>query len=325
MKTLKWGILGPGRIAEKVAEAILQSENGELYAIGSRSLDKAADFAKRFGASKSYDSYEELCADDKLDIIYIATPHSFHCEHSMIAMKHGKHVLCEKPFALDADEASQMMNCAKKNNVFLMEAMWSRFLPGMKKVKELLASNAIGTIKTFTANFCFSSSPEQKPRLFEPSLGGGALLDVGIYPVTLACSFFGFPLKSSARADLTDKGVDATSYYNLEFVNGVKAEMFSSIVQEGDSKAVITGEEGQIIIHANCWTLQSITLKNGKETSFHTPYEGSDYRLQIEEVNQCIEHGLKESSVNSFQWTQGMMQVMDDLREKMGVDYKTKM
>ena len=323
MKKLKWGILGPGRIAEKLAVAIQQSEGAELYAVGSRSLDKAANFAKRFGASQSYSSYEELCSDDKLDVIYIATPHSFHCEHSMLAMKHGRNVLCEKPFALDAGEAQKMIQCAKDNNVFLMEAMWSRLLPGMKKVQELLAANAIGPIKKMSADFCFTSSPEDKPRLFEQALGGGALLDVGIYPLTLACSFFGFPKSIEAEADLTDKGVDATSAYFLNFANGAKAELYSSVVKESPGQAIIEGEEGTLTIHAKAWTLQKITLKNGVEKTFDTSYEGSDYLLQVEEVNQCLTQGLKESSVNSFEWTMNMMKLMDDLRDKMGVNYKT--
>ncbi|MDD7986368.1 Gfo/Idh/MocA family oxidoreductase [Lentisphaera marina] len=324
MKKFKWGILGPGRIAEKLAEAIQQSDNGEVYAIGSRSLDKAANFAKRFGASKSYTSYEELCADDKLDIIYIATPHSFHCEHSLLAMKHGRNVLCEKPFALDAEEATKMITCAKENNVFLMEAMWSRLLPGMKKVKNLLEQNAIGSVKKMTADFCFTSSPQEKARLFEPSLGGGALLDVGIYPLTLACSFFGFPIKFEAKADLTDKGVDATSHYYLEFANGAKAELYSSMVQESKGEAIIEGEEGRIIIHPKAWTLKEVTLENGKVETFDTSYEGSDYLLQVEEVHKCLNKGMKESSINSFEWTLSMMHLMDDLREKMAVNYKLK-
>ena len=237
-------------------------------------------------------------------------------------MSHGRNVLCEKPFALDAQEAQEMIDCARENNVFLMEAMWSRLLPGMKKVQELLAENAIGPVKNFTSDFCFTSSPEEKPRLFEPSLGGGALLDVGIYPLTLACSFFGFPTKFDAQADLTDKGVDATSHYMLEFANGAKATMFSSIVKESPGEAIIEGEEGTIIIHSKSWTLQQITLKNGKEETFDTSYEGSDYLLQVEEVNKCLREGLKESSINSFEWTMNMMKLMDDLREKMGVVYK---
>ena len=322
MKTIKWGILGPGRIAEKLALAIEQSENGQLYAVGSRSAEKSADFAKRFKASKSYSSYEELCKDDKLDVIYIATPHSFHKEHSILAMNHGRNVLCEKPFALDAEDAQEMIDCARENNVFLMEAMWSRLLPGMLKVKELLSKNAIGPIKNFTADFCFSSSPEEKPRLFEPALGGGALLDVGIYPLTLACSFFGFPDSYSAHAELTEKGVDASSYYQLEFTKGIKAQLYSSVVKESPGEAIIEGEEGRIIIHSKAWTLKKITLKNGVEKTFDTSYIGSDYLLQVEEVNKCLELGLKESPVNSFDWTMKMMQLMDDLREKMGVIYK---
>lgn len=324
MKKYKWGVLGPGKIAEKLAEAIQQSHNGELYAVGSRSLSKAKDFAQRFGVTESYGSYEELCADDKLDIIYIATPHSFHCEHSMLAMNMGRNVLCEKPFALDVEEAKKMISCAKENNVFLMEAMWSRLLPGMKKVKDLLAQNAIGPVKKMSADFCFTSSPEDKPRLFEPALGGGALLDVGIYPLTLACSFFGFPIKFDAKAELTEKGVDATSHYSLTFTNGAKAELFSSVVQDSPGEARIEGEEGTIIIHSKAWKLKGITVKNGKEESFDTSYPGSDYLLQVEEVHKCLTNEMNESSVNSFEWTQKMMQLMDDLRAKMGVNYKLK-
>ena len=324
MKTIKWGILGPGRIAEKLAEAIQQSENGELYAIGSRSAEKSADFAKRFGASQSYSSYEELCKDDKLDIIYIATPHSFHCEHSKLAMKYGRNVLCEKPFALDAKEAQEMIDCAKENGVFLMEAMWSRLLPGMTKVKELLASHAIGQIKSMSGNFCFKSSPEAKPRLFDPKLGGGALLDVGIYPLTLACSFFGFPVNFNAKADLTEQGVDATSHYSLEFANGAKAELMSSVVQESEGEFVIIGSQGEIIIHPKSWKLQSITLKNyDGEKTFDTAYEGSDYLLQVEEVQNCLNAGKVESEVNTFAWTYQMMELMDSLRAKMGVKYNS--
>ena len=322
MRKYKWGVLGAGRIAARQAMAIHQSQSGELYAVGSRSLSKSKAFAKEHGAELAFSSYEELCACEEIDIIYVATPHSFHCEHSLLAMNNAKHVLCEKPFAMDAGEARRMIDCAKENQVFLMEAMWSRLLPGMKKVKELLAGNAIGRIKSFSANFCFKSTPAENPRLFEPSLGGGALLDVGIYPLTLACSFFGFPESFEAKADLTEKGVDTTSYYKLNFANGIKAELMSSVVEEREGEAIITGEQGQIILHASAWKLKSITLKSGCERYYDASYDGSEYVFQIDEVHDCLDRGVLMSGINNFEWTLKLMQLMDSLRQDMGVSYK---
>ena len=322
MKKIKWGILGAGSIAAKLAEAIKQSPHAELYGVGSRSIEKSKEFANKFAIDKAFGTYEDLCACPDIEVIYIATPHSFHHEHSLLAMKHGKNVLCEKPFALDAGQSKEMIAYAKMQQVFLMEAMWSRLLPGMVKVKDLLAQEAIGKVQSMSGDFCFTSSPQAKPRLFEPSLGGGALLDVGIYPLTIACSLFGFPIKYSASANLTDKGVDATSHYFLEFADGAKAELMSSVVKDSEGEFIIKGDKGEIVIHPKSWKLKSITLDNQDGVkNFDTSYPGSDYLLQVEEVNKCLQQSLLESEVNSFEWTQKMMELMDSLREKMGVEY----
>lgn len=207
-KTYKWGTIGLGHIAGKFADALAIAGNAVLEAVASRELRRAEQFGKEHGARKTYGSYEALAKDPDIDAVYIATPHAFHADLAMLCLRRGKAVLCEKPMALNYWQVKTMTDSAKANNAFMMEVMWTRFLPATEKMLELVQQGAIGDIHTITADFCFNAPFDPQGRLYNPALGGGALLDVGIYPLFLALLLLGRPKKIRARAKLSVTGVD---------------------------------------------------------------------------------------------------------------------
>jgi len=229
-QTIKWGILGTGRIAGVMATALQVVDNSELYAVGSRSEAKALEFGSIYKIPKAYGTYEALVSDPDIDIIYIATPHNLHLENALLAMNHGKHVLCEKPLAVNEKEVLQLIEKAKYKNVFLMEALWSRFLPRIMKVKELVDSGKIGDISMLTAAFCFKSSHQPDQRHFNIDLCGGTILDIGIYNIFLSYLLLGKPLAFNAMAALNNQGADTISSYTFKYPNEVLAVMHSSFL-----------------------------------------------------------------------------------------------
>ena len=321
MKKIKWGILGAGVIAEKVAGAIKQYPHAELAGVGSRNMEKAEAFAERVSVEQAFGSYEELCQSPDIDIVYIATPHNFHREHTLLALRNGKHVMCEKPFAINLTEAEEMIAEARARKLFLMEAMWTCVMPGMIKLKELLKDRKIGKIKLLEADFGFQAPYCPKSRLFNPDLGGGALLDVGIYPLTFALSLLGQPDECSAEATLGETGVDELSIYNLKYKNGIMANLKASITQQTECTAKIYGTEGTITIPSDWWHLNKIIITNGHTEEIDTSYDCNEYYYEVEEATRCIQNGLTESPVITHEWTLNMMSLMDTLRTKMGLRY----
>ena len=321
MDKVKWGILGAGSIAEKVAGAIKEYPHAELSGVGSRSIEKAQAFADRVCVDKAFGSYEELCESGDIDVVYIATPHTFHKEHTLLALKNGKHVLCEKPFSLNKADSEEMILEARSRNLFLMEAMWTCLMPGMIKLKQILKDGIIGKVNLVEADFGFQAPYCPDSRLFNPQLGGGALLDVGIYPLTLALSTLGFPSEYSATATLGKTGVDELSVYNLKYENGAMANLRASITQQTDCVAKIYGTEGTITIPSDWWLMNKIVLTNGHKKEIDTSYSCNEYYFEIEEVSRCIQKGLTESPNIPHSWTLKMMTLMDDLREQMKLIY----
>ena len=316
-----WGILGAGLIASRLAKAISQVKGAELYGIGSRNLEKSIKFAEEYGVVKAFGSYEELCECPGIDIIYIATPHSFHKEHTLLALKNGKHVLCEKPFALNVNDTEEMITSSKEKNLFLMEAMWSCLLPGMKKLKEMISGGAIGQVLYMEADFGFQAPYDPTARLFNPVLGGGALLDVGIYPLSLATYIFGQPESFKANARIGATGVDEVSTYNLKFENGVIANLSSSISVETSHSATFYGTEGTLHIPSDWWKMKKIVMTNGSKKEIDTSYEGSEYAFEVQEVIDCINKGLLESPSLPHSWTRNIMSLMDSIRAEIGIQY----
>ena len=316
-----WGILGAGTIASKLAKGVSQIDDAVLYAVGSRDIAKSKEFALKYGAQKAFGSYEELCQCPDIDVIYIATPHSFHKEHAMLALKNGKNVLCEKPFSLNLKDSEEILSLAKSKGLFIMEAMWTCLLPGMKKLQELLDGGAIGQVLYMEADFGFQEAFAKNARLFNLELGGGALLDVGIYPLTLATFLFGKPKRVTANARLGQTGVDELSCYNLEFENRVMANLSSSIAVETSHSATIYGTEGTIHIPADWWLMEKLIITNGSIKEIDTSYEGSEYAFEVQEVCDCINNGQLESETLPHDWTRSMMSLMDDIRSQIGLVY----
>ncbi|MCM8542237.1 MAG: Gfo/Idh/MocA family oxidoreductase [Lentisphaeraceae bacterium] len=321
MDKVKWGILGAGVIAEKVASAIKEYPHAVLAGVGSRSIEKAEAFAERVCVEKAFGSYEDLCESKDIDIIYIATPHTFHKEHTLLALRNGKHVMCEKPFALNSEEAEEMIYEAKSRKLFLMEAMWTCVMPGMIKLKQILAEGIIGKVRLVEADFGFQAAYCPDSRLFNRELGGGALLDVGIYPLTLALSLFGYPKEASATANIGKTGIDELSVYSLKFDNGVMADLKACITQTTGCTATIYGSEGTIKLPKEWWLMEKITITNGHIKDFDTSYECSEYYFEIEEASRCIQQGLTESPNIPHEWTLKMMSLMDKLRFDIGLSY----
>lgn len=321
MDKVKWGILGAGVIAEKVAGAIKEYPHAELSGVGSRNIEKAQAFADRVCVDKAFGSYEELCQSSDIDVVYIATPHTFHKEHTLLALRNGKHVMCEKPFSLNKHDSEDMIMEARARNLFLMEAMWTCLMPGMIKLKQILKDGIIGKINLVEADFGFQAPYCPDSRLFNRELGGGALLDVGIYPLTFALSTLGFPDEFSATANLGKTGVDELSVYNLKYKNGTMANLRAGITQQTDCIAKIYGSEGTITIPADWWLMNKIIIANGHKKEIDTSYDCSEYYFEIEEVTRCIQKGLTESPNIPHDWTLNMMGLMDELREQMGLIY----
>lgn len=321
---LRWGILGPGAISRKFATGLLDADNGRLVAVGSRSKARAAAFAAEFGAEHSHDSYEGLVNNPQVDAIYIGTPHTFHREHSTLALKHDKHVLCEKPFALNRHEGAQMVMIAQARKRFLMEAMWSRYLPTLVKTRELIADGAIGEVRMLQADFGFRTGFNPESRLFDPALGGGALLDVGIYPLSLASMLFGKPSHIKSIANLGQTGVDEETAILLGYLNGQIALCSTAIRLDTPHDAVIMGTEGSIRIHPSWWVSEKLTLKTkAGEQTFELPFKGNGYTHEAEEVGRCVLEGQLESPVMPLSESVDLLETMDLLRREWGLKYPT--
>lgn len=220
MTRTRWGIIGTGNIASQFARGLALLDDAELVAVGSRTAESAHEFGERFGARTRHASYADLASDPDVDAVYIATPHPLHLENTLLGLEAGKAVLCERPFAINAHQAEVMIATARKRGVFLMEAMWTRFLPHMVRLREIVASGAIGELRMLQADFGFRTSFNPQGRLFDPALGGGALLDVGIYPISLASMLLGTPTRVTSMAHLGATGVDEQSAIILGYGGG---------------------------------------------------------------------------------------------------------
>jgi predicted dehydrogenase len=277
-KTIRWGILGLGKIAHSFTKDLLLVEGAKLAAVASRSADKAATFAKEYNVPLALGSYEALFESDAVDVIYIATPHTSHAEWSIKAMEHGKHVLCEKPLGVNAAEVRQMVECANKNGVFLMEALWSRFNPSIKAVKKLVDSGQIGELRYLHATFGFYAlDKDPAGRLLNPDLAGGSILDIGIYPVFLAYLMLGKPVSIQSRAIILDSGVEVQTAMLLDYPNA-QALLYSGLSSKTGMKAELAGTTGNIFLHPRWHEAQAYSVeKDGEVEEFKLPTLGKGY------------------------------------------------
>jgi predicted dehydrogenase len=322
---IRWGILGTGRIARAFAEGLKFTQNAELIAIASRTLESAQSFANEWQIPHTFGSYEELAESELLDAVYIATPHTEHEKNAILCMEKRKAVLCEKPLAVNAAEVGKMIQQAKKQDVLLMEGMWSRFPPLMHEVRRLIRENEIGEIRTIHADFGFR--PENKDpigRLFNPSLGGGSLLDVGIYPLSFSSMLNGKP--KSFVTDWTQgaTGVDEQASIILKYPNGSMALLHSSIQSNTNQEAFISGTEGTIRIHRQCWRPQKITICSPKESAnkvIERPFSGNGFNYEAEHFGQLLIDGKKESDIMSLKESLEIITLLDEIRESWGFSY----
>ncbi|MGA9407530.1 MAG: Gfo/Idh/MocA family oxidoreductase [Bacteroidota bacterium] len=322
-KKIKWGILSTGWIAHKFATALQIVDNSEIYAVGSRNAESAKKFAREFNVQKAYGSYLELVSDPDVDVVYIATPHNLHLENTLLALDHHKHVLCEKPMGVNRKEETMMIAKAKEKSLFLMEAMWSRFLPNIIKTKELVDSGEIGNVKLLTAFFSMKSENGPEHRHYNIDLCGGTMLDTGIYNVFLSLLLLGQPKSFSAIAGLSDQGGDNTCSYTFKYANDTLAIMYSSFLANPPIVAEIHGDKGKIFLE-HLWFCPGkvkVTYNNGKEQIFDFDVKGNGYEYEAIEVAQCIRAGKTESKLMSWNDSLQLIGMLDAIRKECGVVY----
>ena len=322
MSSFRWGIIGTGGIARAFAEDLKRLDGHIVAAVGSRSLASAEKFAEQFPEATPYGSYEELVTTD-VDAIYVATPHPMHHENSLLAMRAGKPVLCEKAFTVNANQARELVSYSHENQIPLMEAMWSRFLPHLKQVKQLVSNGVLGEITNIVADHGQFIPYERASRLWEPELGGGALLDLGIYPLTLAHLILGSPVSIHAEATLTDKKVDLNTSMLLRYASGAHALLSCTMASRGSVSAMIVGDKARIEIDGSFYAPTSfrVITRDGDVTEYPKSYEGLGLREEALEFARLVRAGEIESPLMTHQTSIELMEIMDEIRGQIGVSY----
>jgi predicted dehydrogenase len=323
MKQYNWGIIGPGKIAAKFAAALSLAGNAKLHAVASRDTTRAQTFAATHGADQVYDSYEQLAADPAVDAVYIATPHGFHAEHTLICLQQGKAVLCEKPMALNAAEVTGMIAASRRHNTFLMEAMWTRFLPLMQHTTGMITAGNIGQLKYIRADFGFLAPFQPASRLYDVRLGGGSLLDIGIYPLFLCLHLLGKPDDIRAAGHLAPTGSDETCHALLTYNDGRSAVISSTLACQTSLTAEIAGTAGSIRIPTPWYKNDRLSWNPAGQPEETIRFEPmvNGFEYEIREVTRCLDAGLIESPSMSHAFSLTMSQTMDEIRRQIGVRY----
>jgi predicted dehydrogenase len=319
--SIRWGILGTGNIARTFAEALKSLPDAALLAVGSRTQAAADAFADRFDIPRRHASYGALAKDPEVDVIYVATPHALHKDNTILALRSGKAVLCEKPFTINARESEEVFTVAVAERRFVMEAMWTRFIPAVKQARQWIDDGAIGEVRMVQAAFGYR---DDAPLLFDPALGGGSLLDVGIYPITLAhWAFGGPPERIASLAHLGRNGVDEQGAYVLGYPGGGLAVLSAAVQTKTPYDGYILGTDGMITLHAPFWCPSAATLSvEGKDDlRVELPLACNGYEYEAVEVMECIRAGRTESEVMPRRITIEAMQIMDDIRKQWGLRY----
>ncbi|GGE19059.1 Gfo/Idh/MocA family protein [Psychroflexus salis] len=324
MKKLNWGIIGLGKMAQVFAEDLVGVEACQLYAVASRSQEKANQFAYQFQAKKAYASYTKLIEDKEVNIIYIATPHAFHFEWAMKCLQAKKHVLCEKPMCLNLNQTQTLINEAKAQNCFLMEGIWTRFMPSTKKLLELLQKSKIGRLISVEADFGFKPKYDENSRLFNKALGGGSLLDIGIYPVFLSLLCLGKPNDIIALARKAPTQVDASCHMLFNYATGGKANLKSTFENTTPSEAELFGTKGSIKLHSRfhqCELMEIYDENRNSTEKIELPYQGNGYIHEIEEVNSCIKKGKIESDLLPLKFSLDLAETLDFIKKEIKLTY----
>ena len=323
MSKLRWGFLSAGGIATAVADDF-RIAGINIQAVGARDLTKANEFADKFDIPNRHQGYEALVYDPEVDVVYVSTPHPWHHRHALLALNAGKHVLLEKPFTINAREAQEIKELAAAKQLFVLEAMWTRFLPSMDAIFEVINSGILGEIRLITADH--SQYLPHVPRLWEPELGGGALLDLGIYPVSFAVRVLGLPQKMTAKSTLTGEKVDETTSVIFEYENGAQATLTTCMSAAGPVTAVVTGTFGRIEIDKSFYNQTSFKVYNqGGEViqSYAQKIDGIGRQYQGLHLEKCVAAGLIESPIMSVTESVEIMKLMDSMRVQIGVKYPT--
>ncbi len=356
VNTIRWGILGTGQIAGLFARALRELPDAQLLAVGSRSRQKAEAFAREQGVTRAYASYEDLVCDADVDVVYVATPHTAHRDNCLLALEHGKHVLCEKPFTLNATEATAVAEAARARGLFCMEGMWMHFVPVMRELESLVHAGAIGDVRMLTAHLGIPVEFDARHRLFDPALGGGALLDLGVYPLSLALRLMGRPTRVTSQAVFGRTGVDEQCTILLEFPGGRQATLTTSLRNRTPDDAALMGTEGMIHLHPPLYRPETLSLVHtprvggarevsrvrgfaerlGLERLKHHPLLrdvrdavnlvrtervtrrvlGNGYAHEALEVMRCVREGLRESPLMSLDASVELMRTVDAIRHE---------
>ncbi|WP_427173856.1 Gfo/Idh/MocA family protein [Arthrobacter sp. 92] len=327
--TLKWGVVATGAIAKSVTRDLALLPDAELYAVSSRTQASADTFAAEVGFAKAYGDnaegpgYRRLLADDAVDVVYVATPHAHHHEVALAALNAGKHVLCEKSFTVNAREAAELITLARTKKLFLMEAMWSRFLPSMQRAFDIAASGELGTVEWVSADLGFPAVYSPTARLWAPKDGGGALLDLAVYPLLWPLGTLGFPQTVSATGSVNDDGVDAQNALTLGYHHGAQAQLTSSLLAYGPRSATVAGSLGYLQTVGSVNNPKTITVRVGlgEARTEHFDVVGHGYSYELREVTRCIQQGITESPVMPLEDSLNIMRLFDGVRAQLGVSY----
>ena len=319
---IRWGIVGPGKIARKFVEDLQLVEDAEVTSVASRSLERAQEFAKEYDAINAFGSYDELFESGTVDVVYIATPHNFHKDLSVKALENGIGVLCEKPMGVNRSEVVEQVNASKKHNAFLMEAMWSRFNPSIQKVKQLVDDGVVGDLKYIHADFAFYALDKGlDSRLLNPNLASGSILDIGIYPIFLSYLLLGMPDKIMAASKFHKNGTELQTSMIFDYKEA-QSVLYSGLTSDSKMEAEISGTAGELFLNPRWHEADGYTLvKDDESNEVSLPLTGIGYYYEILEVHKCLKENRIESELWSHQNSLDLSELLDTVRKKCGVSF----
>ena len=320
-KHIRWGIIAPGSIAAQFAAAMTVVKDGEITAIASRSEKRAREFAKKFSIARIHKNYSALAADPDIDAIYVASPHTFHAAQTELCLKHKKAVLCEKPLAVNALQVQQLIETAKVNNVFFMEALWTRFLPAIREAQSHLSE--IGELRRIQADFSFRKSLPVEHRCLNPDLAGGSLLDLGVYVLTFARIFSGdWPEECVSLSQIDETGIDLQAVITLKYKTGLIAQLSCGLTVSGSCTAIVHGSTADLEFPKGFHAAQQAVIRSDRgERVIRQPFNKNGFEYQIEEVHSCLREGKKQSAIMPWDESLKIIEQMDALRAQWGLKY----
>lgn len=320
---VNWAILGPGKIAHKFADDLQQVPNACIVACASTNMERAKQFSEKYLIPNVYDNYAEMLHNPDIDVVYIATPHTFHHEHTLLVLKHGKAILCEKPLALNRFQVREMQEMAQQKKCFLMEALWTRFLPHFEWLTDYIKQKRLGKLKHIEADFGVDFPFDASSRLYDPALGGGSLLDLGIYPVFIALSLLGKPTEIIAKAKFTSTGVDARCDIVFQYSEGASAQLMSTVLEQTQTQAILSFDNGKIILHSRFHEPTRVSVHQNHHTVFENDFSNSyrGYFYEALHVTRCLQQGLLESPLMPHSLSLDLAKTLDSIREQIGLKY----